>query len=390
MYAAEASPREAILHLPSQTGNLPALADDRSVRWENTPPIGGRVTLLHKGALVVFEGASRVVWHRETSSEWTPIGLWPRPHEAAFLTAHLARREPMLVVLRDPIATLPLLTEELDRSDPLFTALAGHSEGDVVELQIPALDWLPAEDRLRGLRFLAWSASVLSATPHPLCPPYLVDEPAGAPITSASYAPGEVRASRTRYAERSSSISSRRTDFQRYKRKEEDPRDSDTGGRGPRCLHRRRARPACCGRRSRRAARRPECAGGRCHRTRPSRRGRMGPCLGRPAARAGPDGRPTASLLRPGGARTGSLKAKVRPNERIPTLNGPLLPESRASNNEPMAPAPFKGSSNSAPTSVAASEPTSPRSDSLTAKRSRCRVSRTQSRRGGRVMHRPR
>jgi hypothetical protein len=172
---------DVLVRVPTQvSGTVSGAASPRVVLQENTAPARGRVTLVHRGALVVFEGASRVGWHRGTSAEWTPVSLWPQPHEADALAAHLARRDPLLVVLRERVATVPVFREELDRSDPVFAALADSAEDDPVELRIPALDWLPTEVRLRGLRFLSWADSVMSTTPYALCPPYLVDDPDGA------------------------------------------------------------------------------------------------------------------------------------------------------------------------------------------------------------------
>lgn len=144
---------------------------------ENTPPIGGRVTLDHRNALVVFEGAARIAWHRGTSSDWIPVGLWPRPEEAVLLEERLERGDPVLVILSEPVATVPLLVEELAASRELFAPYAGPAEGHLVELRLPALDWLPADARARGLEFLASTDKVIATTPYALCPPFLLDGP---------------------------------------------------------------------------------------------------------------------------------------------------------------------------------------------------------------------
>lgn len=163
------------------TARLPAQGSYSTARAglpdENTPPIGGRVTVEHGNALVVFEGAARIAWHRRTSSDWIPVGLWPRPDEAVLLEGRLERGDPVLVILSEPVATVPLLVEELAASGELFAPYADPAEGHLVELRLPALDWLPDDVRARGLEFLARTDKVIATTPHALCPPFLLDDP---------------------------------------------------------------------------------------------------------------------------------------------------------------------------------------------------------------------
>lgn len=171
----------ATAHLPAQdrgpsmlVGNFPGLLP------ENTPPVGGRVTLRHRNALVVLEGAPRISWHRSSSSEWVPVGVWPGPGGASCLREHLHGGAPLLVVVSEPVATVPLLVEELERADPALKRFAGPAEGHLVELRLPALDWLPEGARVRGLEFLRWTDGILSTTPYALCPPVLLEAPGSA------------------------------------------------------------------------------------------------------------------------------------------------------------------------------------------------------------------
>ena len=72
---------------------------------------------------------------------------------AAMVRRHIAVREPLLVVVERPETTITLLGEQLAAAPPAVAALADGS-GDAVDLRLAAFDWLPEEERERGLRFL--------------------------------------------------------------------------------------------------------------------------------------------------------------------------------------------------------------------------------------------
>jgi hypothetical protein len=135
--------------------------------------------ILHYGeVMVVIEGPARVTWRRSGGARWTPTGLWPTATQWAEVVDRLDRGAPLLVVLDDVPAKVSLLAEEFADAPPPLAALAQDVRGEVVDLQIPLLDWLPAELRRRGLQFLHASTETASRTPVPLLPALVLDEPA--------------------------------------------------------------------------------------------------------------------------------------------------------------------------------------------------------------------
>jgi hypothetical protein len=125
-------------------------------------------------ALVVLDGADRVTWRRTGLAEWAPSGLWPDEQQAAKIRRHLAQGGPLLVVLAGTKATVPLLDEQLADAP---SALARQPTEDLASLHIPALDWLPADLRRRGLRFVRESAERVARTPAPLRPSIALSDP---------------------------------------------------------------------------------------------------------------------------------------------------------------------------------------------------------------------
>lgn len=144
--------------------------------FTSTPP-----TERHGGALVVFEGSRRMRWSRPAPGRWRPVGIWPGAAEAEALAEHLAARGNVLVVLDRAEHTVSLLAEELAGAPAAVRRLlpgAGPGPDDlVVDVSIPALDWLPAPLRLRGIEFLVRAAEFAERTPAMLLPPLLTDEP---------------------------------------------------------------------------------------------------------------------------------------------------------------------------------------------------------------------
>jgi hypothetical protein len=134
------------------------------------------VTTPHE-VLIVLEGAVRLAWRRSGAARWSPVGLWPTDWQAADLLDHVRRGLPLLVVLEQVSVTVPMLAEEFADAPPAVAALAEQS-GEVVEVRIPTLDWLPADLRDRGLDFVRDSAAYVAGTPRPLRPALLLEEPA--------------------------------------------------------------------------------------------------------------------------------------------------------------------------------------------------------------------
>jgi hypothetical protein len=137
--------------------------------------------VLHCGeVMVVIEGPTRMCWRHTRGTQWTPTGLWPTATQRAEVLDRLDRGAPLLVVLDNVPATVSLLAEEFAHAPSPLAALADDVRGDLVDLQIPPLDWLPDELRRHGLQFLHASTETASRTPVPLLPALVLDEPASA------------------------------------------------------------------------------------------------------------------------------------------------------------------------------------------------------------------
>lgn len=135
-------------------------------------------------ALVISEGSTRITWQEE-NGDWTPVGLWPSAQDRALIGRHLADGSPLLVLLEAVRTTVPLLREEWCRAPRTFRALLDSSDtdmsGEVIDLTVPLLDWLPDHERSRGVDFLAESDKVLSEVPLALLPPLFLER---APATN--------------------------------------------------------------------------------------------------------------------------------------------------------------------------------------------------------------
>ncbi|MFF0158148.1 hypothetical protein ACFYRY_11550 [Streptomyces sp. NPDC005263] len=140
----------------------------------------------HGGTLVVFEGSRRMLWSRPGPGRWRPVGIWPQAADAAALTAHLAARRNVLVVLDGAEHTVSLLAEELAAAPPSVRRLVPGPDPSVpgpdrypeepVEVRIPVLDWLPGPLRRPGVELLRTGAELMRRTPAALLPPLLTDE----------------------------------------------------------------------------------------------------------------------------------------------------------------------------------------------------------------------
>ncbi|MEV0277004.1 hypothetical protein AB0I22_11555 [Streptomyces sp. NPDC050610] len=156
--------------------------------------------------LVVFEGPDRISWRAAEHGEWTLDGIWPEQTLRALLAEHIDSGSPLLVVLDEARHTVPVLREEWERAPyPVRAALAGahaaarteeagaatgrtaaHApcaefaqcaeHGEIIEVRVPFLDWLPAPVRARAAAFLADSDETLARTPTALLPPLLLED----------------------------------------------------------------------------------------------------------------------------------------------------------------------------------------------------------------------
>ncbi|MEV0266152.1 hypothetical protein AB0I49_33090 [Streptomyces sp. NPDC050617] len=169
-------------------------------------------------ALVVFEGPGRISWRAAEHGEWAPDGIWPEQTLRTLLAEHIDSGSPLLVVLDEARDTVPVLREEWDRAPySVRAALTGaHTlartgtdgaaeaagtartrrgtelaasgtpcaefgrcaeHGEIIEVRVPFLDWLPEPVRARAAAFLAESDETLARTPTALLPPLLLEEP---------------------------------------------------------------------------------------------------------------------------------------------------------------------------------------------------------------------
>jgi hypothetical protein len=131
-------------------------------------------TSRHRGTIVVFDNARRLGWSEEHGG-WRPTRVWPNAAEAHEILVQLERRRPLLVLLEAHCAIVPVLAEELAVASPMVTRLVKGPIGDVAHVHIPALDWLPANLRRRGLSFLTDSILRSAPVPWPLHSPVVLD-----------------------------------------------------------------------------------------------------------------------------------------------------------------------------------------------------------------------
>jgi hypothetical protein len=124
-------------------------------------------------ALVVFEGSRRV---RGRPTDGAHVALWPDAAEAEDISRRLERGQPILVLLGGPHADAALLTEQFMQAPPGLAAVVRSTARDMTGTPVPALDWLPAELRERGLRFLRTSAEHARGIPGLLCQSLYLDE----------------------------------------------------------------------------------------------------------------------------------------------------------------------------------------------------------------------
>ncbi len=133
--------------------------------------------------LVVFEGVRRVVWrHRllpvgvpgtPTSSDWVLASVWPDASEQRRVEAHLGAGDPLLVVLDSEPVVISVPAENVTE---LPAGLPPPPAGaDIIDVEIPALDWLPEHLCRRGLAFARHAQARIAAVPDFLRPAVVID-----------------------------------------------------------------------------------------------------------------------------------------------------------------------------------------------------------------------
>ncbi|GAA3824690.1 hypothetical protein GCM10022403_067630 [Streptomyces coacervatus] len=137
-------------------------------------------TLWCGSTLVVFDGPRRLIWRAAAADQWSLAGLWPSARQAAQVTDHLDSGGAVLVLVEQEQTTVPMYAEEAARV-PEALAAEVVVDGELAEIRVPALDWLPEPLRERGRQFLRDTACFISKQPDLLLPHLLVEEPGRAP-----------------------------------------------------------------------------------------------------------------------------------------------------------------------------------------------------------------
>ncbi|HET9139275.1 hypothetical protein [Actinophytocola sp.] len=130
--------------------------------------------LRHGKALIVFDGPRRLIWQRIGAARWRPRRLWPNPTETAEVLDTINQGDPVLIILDRHPQPVPVLADELAAAPAAVTDLAGALTGDVADLHIPTLTWLPHSWTRHGQRFLQHAAEQLTHRPALLMPPLLL------------------------------------------------------------------------------------------------------------------------------------------------------------------------------------------------------------------------
>jgi len=136
--------------------------------------------------LVIFEGSRRIAWHPLGNGCSTPTAVWPDTSQQAALEQHLQANLPALIILdHDPDAEpVPLLPEEASAVPSDLRQLV-TPDGDLWQLRLPRLQWLPAHLREAGQDFLRESIAQAGIIPAPLLPDLLVDSAIGGSVRFA-------------------------------------------------------------------------------------------------------------------------------------------------------------------------------------------------------------
>jgi hypothetical protein len=171
------------------------------VFWEGAAHMSTEPMLRCGGALVVYDGPHRLIWNRISAARWTPTRLWPNRTEAAVVTESMSRGDPLLIILDRRTEPIHVLVEELATAPREVTDLVCSVAGDVAELRIPRLCWLPDHLVERGQRFLQDVAATVARSPRLLLPSLILEERDNTPDTvwfglrvrSASWSVDEVK-----------------------------------------------------------------------------------------------------------------------------------------------------------------------------------------------------
>ena len=126
---------------------------------------------------VVLDGPARLRWSHPGPGQWLLCGLWPTGEEQRALLQRLVAGHPLLVVLERRPATVSVYRQEVATELDRFASVV---DSDVLlELALPALEWLPDTLAAAGRDFVARADDLVAATPKALLPALIMDSGAG-------------------------------------------------------------------------------------------------------------------------------------------------------------------------------------------------------------------
>src|SRR5918911_538115 len=108
--------------------------------------------------LIVREGRHRLRWGRRGNG-WILDGVWPDERELALVNRRLDRRLPLLVVFDYESPAVVAMREEVCPV-PARATVRADGDGDMLEVEVTPLDWLPSSLQARGEAFAAHAAEI--------------------------------------------------------------------------------------------------------------------------------------------------------------------------------------------------------------------------------------
>ncbi|MCL6537447.1 MAG: hypothetical protein K6T28_02500 [Acidothermus sp.] len=130
---------------------------------------------LRDDVLVVFEGPRRLLWKQRGPLQWVPYAVWPSAEDRAALLRRRAGGDPILVVIEDAPARIPILAEERSSAPAELRERMRPTGDDLYELEIPLADWLPEPLQQRAQTLAERARQVRDTSPAALLPPFLFE-----------------------------------------------------------------------------------------------------------------------------------------------------------------------------------------------------------------------
>jgi hypothetical protein len=130
-----------------------------------------------ENTLVIYDGSRRLIWKQISTARWAPRRLWPSATEATTVAEAVRRGDPVLIILDRRPEPIHALVDELAQAPPEITDLVSSVSGDVAELRLPRLTWLPRSLSVRGHAFLDGMDLTVTHTPALLLPALMLQPP---------------------------------------------------------------------------------------------------------------------------------------------------------------------------------------------------------------------